>query len=152
MYSLLQFLIICRGERNSVWKLRRPRLLDKEKQLVTRRERPWIFFSVSCCSSNALVHWFHCHSCTYQNGGRNFRLSIHRLWQVFDFCLFLFTSPCQLTFEPESPSYFCLVSEREHIRFRWFHACAEDLGSQFFVVIFIRVVIHVWVADLQRVV
>ena len=39
-----------------------------------------------------------------QNGGRNFRLSLHRLWVVFNSRLYVITSPSQLTFKHESLS------------------------------------------------
>ena len=63
--------------------------------------------------------------------------------------LYLVMSPSQLTFKPESSSYFHLVLEGGHICFRWFHTCAEDLGPVFFLVIFNYIVIHPWLADPQ---
>ena len=91
-----------------------------EKQHVITREResrhrPWTIFPASYCNFNALVRWFRRH-CWFrrsspQDRGRTFRLSLHRLWLVFNSRLYLVASPWQLTFEPESSSYLRLVSE-----------------------------------------
>ena len=52
-------------------------------------------------------------------------------WLVFNSCLYLVTSPCQLIFKPESSRYFHLMSMEGDIRFQWFHKCTT-LGPPFF--------------------
>ena len=47
VYSLLDFLSSRREERNRVWTLSRPRLLDKEKQNVMRRENAHLDLGLS---------------------------------------------------------------------------------------------------------
>ena len=86
---------------------------------------------VSCCSYNMLVRWFRLHRCPYgmrplfgthpKMGGRNFRLSWHRLGLVFNSFLYLVTSLnrlATLVFTSSSclatncqTLYFCLVTE-----------------------------------------
>ena len=66
IYSLTLFKVVVR---NIVLKLNRTCLLDKKKPHVMKSEREgrlrtWTIFPGSCCSSNALFHWFHHHSCT----------------------------------------------------------------------------------------
>ena len=54
-------------------------------------------------------------------------------WLVFTH-IFTYLS-LAVNFQTWSVSYFCLVSEREHIRFQWCYTCIEDLGLLFFLVI-----------------
>ena len=101
------------------------------------RDRPWIFFLVFCCSSNMLIRWFHLYRLMSgvrppfgahpKVGAATFNY-LHVVLDSVHLCLYLFTSQSQLTFKPELSPYLCLVSERGHIHFQWFYACAEDLG------------------------
>ena len=123
------------------------------------RERPWIFLLVFCCSFIVLVRWFRLYSCA--SGVRSlFRAHSKMAADTFDYLhivltsahsrLYLVTSPNQLILKLDS-SYFRMLSEGGHIRFRWFITCTEDLGPPVFSSILSTVVIHPWLADLQRV-
>ena len=72
VYSLLHFFVVGGKERESVWKLSRPRYQDKEKQNVmrerererARESRPWIIFHAFIIVLTVLVCWFRLHSFT----------------------------------------------------------------------------------------
>ena len=114
-------------------------------------QRPWIFFLVFCCSSNVLIRWFHLYRLESSvrplfGAHGNFRLSSHSPSK----------SSSHLRANGLSNQSRCLTAVwcrwEEHIHFRRFPSCAEDSGPPFFFKSFlITVVIHPWLADLQRV-
>ena len=108
------------------------------------RHRPWIFFYV--LSSSSKTRFLMRSVLTTVHPGSN--CSLHHLWLVFYYHLYLITFSNQLTFKPESSPYFCLVLEGGHIHFQKFHTGTEDLGPGGGV---ITKVIHQWLANLQQV-
>ena len=90
--------------------------------------RPWILFHISSFSSNASLLADSVFN-TLHPGASCF---LHRLWLVLNCHLYIFASGGALTFKSESSPYFCQVSEGGHIRFWWFHTCADYLGPPFF--------------------
>ena len=60
--------------------------------------------------------------------------SLYHLLLVFNFCLYLVPSSCQLTFKPKSSPYLCLMSKGGHLVVS--HLCRRFGNPIFFLVIF----------------
>ena len=116
------------------------------KKKKKREQTPTLnFLSVFSCS-NVLVCWFHLHR--FVSGVRPLLRAHPKIGAVIFVCLYIFVAGVQLLFlslpvwllihfETWVVPHFCLVSERGHICFWWFHTCAEYFGpSGFFLVIF----------------
>ena len=160
IYSLLPSLSSRREKGKRVWKLSRLLYLDREYNMSWReKERadtglvlsfrlrvaaPTLLFAG--LSSQMRVWCKTPFGNSPHNGGHNFRLSLDRLWLVFNSHHYLVASLSQLTFKTESCPYFCLVSEGRTYPFPVVSHLRRNFRTAiFFQVILITEVIH-WLA------
>ena len=135
-------------------KRERERQTDREKE---SRHRPWIFFLTFCCSYNILVSWFLLHSCASGVGplfgahpktGGVIIVFLNIFMSGVQLLYFLVTSSWQLTFKPEFLLTSTWCRREDHIRLQWFYSYADFMIWH---LRFVFLVIHPWLADLQRV-